>query len=197
MQSSREKQFTDDRAVATEWLAAAVAESKAINDETERLRSIQVAINAEVANRDRDWERRQWFVQNVDSLVAWTAGSGSLPKMKALDTSEYEARVFNVALEQVVLKLMAMQAAAYASRSEELECQSRLKHIDALEAHFKTEEFMKSGAEIMGEDARVDVKGSVAEKLQKESDELLMASNHARQRAMELVGALPKTRKGN
>jgi hypothetical protein len=186
---SREQQFEEDRAVANKRLSAAVAESTEIHDQTERLRSIQRAINAEAGNRDIEARRAEWFNENVTGLVAWASGSGTLPSLKPIDKLEYEARVLNVALGQTLTKLLIVQARMHASRSEELECLSRLRHIDALESHFKTEEFLKSGAEIMGVGANVDVNNSAAERLQIESDLLLKEADSERRRAEEIMTA--------
>ena len=128
-------------------------------------------------------------------MHAWVSG-GKLPSVKALDAKEYELRVLKVALDQIGVKLLVLSAREHMSVSEELECESRLAHLAALEAHFRTEEFLRSGAEILGEDANVDVNNSTAERLQFEADQLLTRSSAERERAEELIKSLPKTKGG-
>ena len=145
---SREIQIEQGRALANERLAAAVAQSREIAEETARIRAIHKKINATLAERDIEWEKKQWFSQNVEALHAWVSG-GKLPSVKALDASENELRVLKVALDQIGVKLLVLSAREHMSVSEELECETRLAHLAALEAHFRTEEFLRSGAEIL------------------------------------------------
>jgi hypothetical protein len=188
-----EQQLLEDRAVANKGLEDAIAESGAIADETERLRSVHRAINVELGKRDREWERRTWFNQNVDAMVAWAAGAGKLPSLKPLETSEHEEKVLLIALEHTVLKLMVQEARAHASLSEELKYKSQLTRLSALEAHFKAKEFLESGSDILGDN--VDLNNSPAERLQIEADELLNTSEQERQIAKELKAALPNPAK--
>jgi hypothetical protein len=192
----RSEELEQDRKIADGRLAGAVAESKSISDETERLRAIHRKINSTLAARDVEWEKAQWWIHSIDTLQKWAAGDGKLPKLGMLEVSETELRVLKVALDQIGTKLLVLSAREHMSLSEQLEYRSRLRHIDSIQAHFDAQEALESVGQAIGEGAIVNIEGGAAELLQRQADELLKESNSERERAEELVTGLPKTKGG-
>src|SRR5665213_101037 len=115
----RFEELEQDRKLANDRLAEAVAESEVISSETARVRLIHKKINITMAARDAEWEKAQWWTQNNEALHACAASGGKHPKLGMLETSETELRILKIALDQVATKLLVLSAREHMSLAEQ------------------------------------------------------------------------------
>lgn len=190
------ERFQEERKFAEKRLTEAVQQSQKIADETVRIKKIQSKINAVIASRDIEWERKRWFTQNLDALFEWASTDAKLPPTREIDRFEAESKTMVVALEQLGFKLLSLRAAQHAAASEELECQSRILHLEAMEANWRAQAALQSVAEYIGADASVNVQNGDAELAQQEADRLLEESHRERRQAEQIVAELQAAQKG-
>ena len=191
-----EEQKSPEMLLAEQRLAEARRTSADIAAKTEKLHKIAEKINGQLACVDLALERRKFFEANEAAYFAWASGEGKMPSSKALDSIENDQCIMLRMLNEVALKLRALEAAAKLSASDERGISARILRLQSQEEDQRAARALASVREEIGEHAVITVERGVSQELEAQADRLIIESAALRRESDELLKQLRDQQKG-